>query len=290
MKCAIKMIVAVADYAACPSVASLRPGVRLFGALSIVAVALTIGIGLLRHPAVDLTTLATMGAMFVGALAAGLAGFAFSAIAGALLFHWQAPAIAVPLLLACSITTQMVSIINLWHSMQWRRCLRFLIGGVLGIPLGARLLQTLDPQTFGVGFGLFLICYSGYMLLKPDTVFRFDKSWAEVVVGLGGGLLGGAIAFPGALPTIWCNLLGLPKDIQRGTIQPFILTMQVATLAYFSRVGMLAHGLTSLYIACAPGVLAGTWLGLRLFRHVNDVVFRRLILVSLLISGVAVVL
>jgi hypothetical protein len=50
---------------------------------------------------------------------------------------------------------------------------------------------------------------------------------------------GGAIAFPGAVPTIWCCLQGLPKERQRGLIQPFILIMQVATIAYFSGVGIM---------------------------------------------------
>ncbi len=238
---------------------------------------------------IDQATLLTVGAIFIGALAAGLAGFAFSAIAGALLLHWLDPAVAVPLLLACSITTQLVSIAKLWRSMQWRRCLPFLAGGLAGIPLGAMLLRTLDPHLFATGFGVFLAGYSSYMLFKPRLAIQQDSRWIEAAVGLGGGVLGGAIAFPGALPTIWYNLRGLPKDIQRGTIQPFILLMQIATLAYFSRLGMLTHGLSSLYVLCLPGVIVGTWLGLNLFRHLDDAWFRRLILVLLLISGGALV-
>jgi hypothetical protein len=39
----------------------------------------------------DITIAVTLAAVFAGSLAAGLAGFAFSAIAGALLFHWLSP-------------------------------------------------------------------------------------------------------------------------------------------------------------------------------------------------------
>jgi uncharacterized membrane protein YfcA len=239
---------------------------------------------------VDAATLLTIIAIFIGSLAAGLAGFAFSAIAGALLLHWLAPAVAVPLLLACSITSQVVSIANLWRSMQWRRSVPFLVGGLAGIPLGALLLRNLDPHSFAAGFGAFLVCYSGYMLFKPNLAFRNDSRWIETIVGLGGGVLGGAIAFPGALPTIWYNLRGLPKDTQRGTIQPFILLMQIATLVYFSRFGMITQGLSSLYLLCAPAVVAGTWLGLRLFHHIDDAAFRRVILLLLLVSGGTLVL
>jgi hypothetical protein len=38
------------------------------------------------------------------------------------------------------------------------------------------------------------------------------------------------------------SLRALPKEIQRGTVQPFILIMQVATLAYFSKLGFWMWG------------------------------------------------
>lgn len=98
--------------------------------------------------------IATLLSVFFGSLVAGLAGFAFSAIAGAIIFHWLAPVDAVPLLLACSITTQLLSITTLWRSMEWRRCTPYLFGGLLGIPVGATLLENINPHAFAVGFGI----------------------------------------------------------------------------------------------------------------------------------------
>ena len=120
----------------------------------------------------NLTLMVTLVAIFAGSFAAGLAGFAFSATAGAILFHWVAPLEAVPLLLVCSITTQLFSVASLWRTMQWRQCLPYLAGGLVGIPVGARLLENFNSHTFAAGFGLFLICYSTYMLLRPNLAFR----------------------------------------------------------------------------------------------------------------------
>ena len=178
--------------------------------------------------------------VLIGSVAAGLAGFAFSAITGSLLFHWIAPMAAVPLLLACSITTQLFSIAALWNTMQWKRCLPILVGGFLGIPVGAFVLQHLSAGKFDVAFGAFLVCYAAYMLWRPNLKIHQDGggSIAAIAIGFVGGITGGAVAFPGAFPTIWCSLRALPKEIQRGTVQPFILIMQVATLAYFSKLGI----------------------------------------------------
>ena len=233
----------------------------------------------------NLTLMVTLIAIFAGSFAAGLAGFAFSATAGAILFHWVAPVEAVPLLLVCSITTQLFSVASLWRTMQWRQCLPYLAGGLVGIPVGARLLENFNSHTFAAGFGLFLICYSTYMLLRPNLAFRAGSRFAEVAAGFAGGITGGATAFPGAIPTIWCNIRGLSKVEQRGIVQPFILLMQIATLVYFSKMGILASGMWTSYIWCLPAVIGGTWLGLKLFNRVDDVRFRRLILLFLLVSG-----
>jgi hypothetical protein len=48
--------------------------------------------------------------VFAGAFVSGLMGFAFSAVAGAVLLHVLPPTEAVPLMKACSIVTQAVSL------------------------------------------------------------------------------------------------------------------------------------------------------------------------------------
>jgi len=241
-------------------------------------------------PPATITLVITFLSTFFGSLAAGLAGFAFSAIAGAMLSHRLPPIEAVPLLLACSITTQLLSITRLWGTMQWRLTIPYLIGGIIGIPVGASLLEGFSPHTFAVGFGIFLSCYSTYMLLRPPFTFNAGGRVAEIAAGFAGGITGGATAMPGAIPTIWCNLKGLSKIQQRAIVQPFILIMQIATMAYFSKLGILVSGTWTMYLWCVPAVVAGTFLGLWLFERVDDGKFRRLVLFFLLISGGTLIL
>ena len=241
-------------------------------------------------PASHITLIVTLLTIFAGSLAAGLAGFANSAIAGAVLFHWLPPIDAVPLLLACSITTQLFSISKLWRTMQWRQCLPYLVGGFAGIPLGARLLEGFSPRMFAAGFGFFLICYSVFMLLRPQFVVRSGGRYAEIMAGFAGGITGGATAFPGAIPAIWCNARGMSKLEQRGIVQPFILLMQIATLVYFSKLGIFASGTWTTFAWCVPAVVIGTWLGLKLFDRIDDNRFRQIVLMFLLISGATLIL
>jgi uncharacterized membrane protein YfcA len=240
---------------------------------------------LARNHGHSLAPFVTVAAIFAGSLVSGIAGFAFSAVAGALLLHFVPPTQVVSLLLACSITTQLFSITSLWKTMQWRLCAPFLVGGFVGIPFGAMLLRGVDPRFFAGGFGAFLVAYGAYMLLKPDLVIRNKSRVLDALAGFGGGVTGGALAFPGAAPTIWCSLRGLPKQVQRGVVQPFILVMQIATLAYFSRLGLLTTGTGITYLLCVPAVIAGTWLGVHLYKRIDDAMFRRFVLAFLLLSG-----
>jgi uncharacterized protein len=236
-------------------------------------------------PPLNVTLVLMVISVFAGSIVAGVAGCAFSAVSGAILLQWMPATTAVPLLLACSITTQLLSITKLWNSMQWRQCAPFLIGGFIGIPVGTKLLEGLDAHAFAVAFGIFLVCYSAYMLLRPNIVIRRGNRLVDVAAGFAGGITGGSIAFPSAIPTIWCSIRGLAKHEQRGIVQPFILLMQFATLVYFSKFGIIASGTLANYLLCAPAMLGGTWLGLRLFDCVDDVMFRRLVLTFLLTSG-----
>jgi uncharacterized protein len=242
-----------------------------------------------RLEAVGALSIITFASIFIGALTAGFAGFAFSAVAGALLFHWLAPSEAVPLLLACSITAQLFSISALWKSMQWKGCIPLLLGGLPGIPVGAYLLQHLEPQSFATSFGFFVVCYAVYMLWRPGTVIACGGRAIALAVGFASGIAGGAIAFPGAFPTIWCCLRGLPKDVQRGTVQPFILLMQCAALLYFSKVGLLGAATATTYLWCVPAVVSGTWIGIRLYSRADDTNYRRLILGFLLVLGAGLI-
>ena len=95
---------------------------------------------------------------------------------------------------------------------------------------------------------------------------------------------------PGALPTIWCDLRGLAKNEQRGLVQPFIAAMQCIALALL----IFGNGLSSrmpFYLAVSlPALVAGTALGIVLFRTVDQTAFRRLTLMVLFAGGIALVL
>jgi uncharacterized membrane protein YfcA len=226
--------------------------------------------------------------IFAGAVVSGLIGFAFSAVAGAFLLHVLPPTEAVPLMMACSIVTQSASLIALRGTVQWRGSSTLIAGGVIGVLPALYLLYHADAYVFRVGFGACLIAYAGWMLFRPAGACLREAPGRlrAAAVGFGGGLVGGLTAMPGALPVIWCDLRGMPKDQQRGLVQPYIAAMQVVALGLMlSRNGLSTEALLHMTYNL-PALGAGVGLGILLFRRVNDASFRSVVLVTLLVAGV----
>lgn len=262
-------------------------------AVRIISIGAAIAYGLigiyldLRHGTFTTAEGAIILSVFLGSVVAGLVGFAFSAIAGSLMLHWVTPLEMVPVLITCSIATQLLSIANLQHSIQWRRFLALCCGGIIGIPIGAMLMEHVSARIFAVGIGALLIFYSTIMLVRPARQERRGGMVTDFVAGLAGGVSGGSIAFPGAIPSLWYCLKGVSKETQRETIQPFVLVMQVMTMLYFSKLGLLSVTMVGTFMHCVPAILSGTLIGLMIFRGVGDTIFRRIVLFLLLVSGIS---
>jgi hypothetical protein len=230
--------------------------------------------------------------IFAGAVVSGLVGFAFSAVAGAILLHVLPPTEAVPLMMACSIVTQAASLIALRGSVEWRGNPLLIAGGVLGVLPALYLLYHVDARMFRIGFGVFLVAYTGAMLVRPAAAYvrEVPSRLRHAIIGFGGGLVGGLTAMPGALPTLWCERRGMPKEQQRGFVQPYIVAMQVFALALMLSHNTLPSQMLVTLTYNLPALAAGVALGIVLFRRVNDALFRNVVLAVLLFAGCLLVL
>jgi uncharacterized membrane protein YfcA len=126
-------------------------------------------------------------------------------------------------------------------------------------------------------------------LCRPTLTYlrHVNSRGGHALIGFGGGLVGGLTAMPGAVPTIWCDMHGMPKNEQRGLVQPFIAAMQIFALSLMlSRHSLSSKFLIDLAISL-PALITGAVLGIVMFRRVNEIAFRRIVLVILLFSGLS---
>jgi uncharacterized membrane protein YfcA len=233
---------------------------------------------------------ATLSAVLLAATLSSIAGFAFSAICGAMLLRlMDDPVEIVVLMMVCSIAIQSLSVAVLWRDIDWRSLSTFLAGGVVGLPVGVWLLLHLGNVWFKEAIGGLLTVYAAYGLLKSPLTFGRCNEPIDMCVGFVGGITGGFAGFPGAAVTIWCGLKGWDKRRQRGVYQPFILIMQLLALPliHFMRSpGGAGTGGSLALLQFVPAALLGTWFGISLFERLSDRFFAVAVNVLLLISGI----
>lgn len=226
---------------------------------------------------------------FVGAIASGGAGFAFAITAAAFWLHVLDPARATLLVVACSALLQFGTIWPLLHYIERRRVWPFIAGGLVGIPIGVRLLAHTDPALLKMALGWFLAAFGTYVLAAPRLpVVTAGGQAADAAVGFAGGILGGLGGYSGVLPTIWTQLRGWPKDVARGVYQPFIIVAQLVTLVLVGIVA-LDRATVLLFLATLPPMAAGAALGWNLYGRLDDRRFRQMLAVLLIVSGLMLV-
>jgi uncharacterized membrane protein YfcA len=103
------------------------------------------------------------------------------------------------------------------------------------------------------------------------------------------GVLGGITGLAGILVTIWCGLRGWPKDRLRAIFQPVAVAIFAMCAAWLGIKGSVSAGTIRLFLSALPVLLAGTWLRVKLYGHLDETAFRRVVLVLLFVSGAALI-
>lgn len=232
------------------------------------------------------TVVSILAGTCVGGFVSGVAGFAFALVSLGFWVWLIDPPLISPMAVFGSFVAQVLSLGAIRRRMQWRRLAPFLAGGVLGVPIGAALLQHVDLVTFRLTVGAILVAYCSYMLLAPKLApIDFGGRFADGCVGLIGGTMGGLAGLTGPAPTIWCNLRGWDKDTQRSVFQTFNLAMQAIALVTYGVNGALTRPVLAMFGVMLPAIVVPVWLGARLYARIDDRTFRRIVMALLLLSG-----
>jgi uncharacterized protein len=228
--------------------------------------------------------------VFLAAMLSSVVGFAFSAIAGAIVFHIDASYLhAVQTMLVASISLQAYGVIHLWRCIDQKALGWFLAGGVTTLPIGVYIALHAEPKLLLLMIGTFILIYGLYTLSGVRPKIQAKGVIGDFIAGAAGGLTGPVAAFPGPFVTIWLSLKSWDKTIQRGVAQPYILIMQVLTLAALAAVTETRTAFDWRLLQYIVPALGGARIGLSMFDRLNERQFLSLVAVFLTLSGLAMI-
>ena len=232
--------------------------------------------------------------LFLGALAggfvSGLAGFGTALMALGIWLYVLPPALAVPLVLICSVVAQTATLPTMWRSFDFTLVWPFIVGGLAGVPVGTMLIAHADPKVFKLGIGLFLLVFPTVLYFnRAPMAIRFGGKWADAGIGFAGGILGSLAGLSGVLPILWASVRGWGKHERRGVFQTFNWTILFAALCLQAATGLVEQKVLWLALLAFPGTLIGAFLGARLYHAMSDRNFSDVVLGLLVVSGIGLV-
>lgn len=242
--------------------------------------------------------LSLMAIYALAGLISGFSGFGFSGV-GSLSMIALPPQLAIPLLMAISLVTQAASTGSLWRELHAangaassrERVLPYLLGGLIGMPVGLEILARTNPASLKGAVGLLLVVYAAWSLLVParrQVATYVAGTRSALLVGAAGGVVGGIAAFPGSALVIWNGIVGRNKTQSRALVQPFILVMQVVGLGLLWATHRTVFGADffAVFLFALPVALIGNSIGVAIYRRTGDLGYRRVTLLSLGVAGV----
>ena len=223
----------------------------------------------------------------------GLAGFGTALFALGFLLQILPPVQAVGLVLVLSVFSGLQ---GLWIVRQQifehpRRLLRFILPAVIGIPVGVSSLSFIDAELLKIFIGLFMLFYGGFFALRANLpTLSGSAQMTDRLVGLIGGILGGAAGLSGAIITVWLSMRPYSKNETRAVLQPFNVSVLGLSIIMLALNG--AYSLASLVhlAVIMPAGLVAAQIGIWLFKRLETPQFRRLLIIMMFVSGLILIL
>jgi uncharacterized membrane protein YfcA len=221
----------------------------------------------------------------------GLSGFAFALTAMAFWAWAVPPQLVGPMVVFASLFGQLATFAVSGRSLEFRRTLPLVIGGVIGVPIGAMLLPHINQNAFKAFVGSILVLWSPAMLFA-NRLPRITAGGriADGAAGLVSGVMGGLGGLTGPAAILWLALRGWGRDVQRSVFRSFNITMQALTFSTYAASGLVKTQTLLLCAVVAIAMLIPAFVGARLYARLSDTGFRKLVLLLLFFSGTALLL
>jgi len=225
----------------------------------------------------------------LAAFTQSLTGFGSALVSMAVLPGLIGIRTAAPLVALITVTIDGVLLARYRQALNLRAIWRLVAALVLGVPLGILVLRRVEERFVLAILGAVIAGYALYALLSPRLPRLEHPAWAYGF-GFLAGVLGGAYNTSGPPVVIFGNCQRWPPSEFKGNLQGFFLVNDLLVIAGHA----LSQNLTPLvlrdYLIVLPALIVGLFVGGRLDRRLDPALFRKVVLVLLVVMGLRLLL
>lgn len=226
--------------------------------------------------------------LFIGGAVQGCMGFGLALTAVPVLMLVLPHTLIPPVLVILGVVNNLMVLAGAWRAVRLKTIYPLIAGGLIGLPIGAYLLKTLDSGLFKIGVGVIVLVAAVAMLRGWQLRLRHD--WPRLApVGLLSGVLGGATALSG--PPVILLFAGNNEDKQgfRGNLIGYFTLLNIGSILVFGASGLLTMDVLRTALWFLAPLLLGSAAGVWIAHHVSEHHFRTAVLVLIICIGLSLV-
>ena len=216
------------------------------------------------------------------------AGFGSALIAMPLLASFMGTRVSAPLFAISFVTVAVVITFRYRHDLKIKNIWRLILGSLIGVPIGVNVVSTWDEQVTLAIYGAFISAYALYALLGFHPPRLENKNWQWVLSPFA-GMMSGAFNTSGPVYVIYGDSQRWSPFEFKGNLQILFFLNSILSTINHILVGNITDEVLALFVFAVPGIIVGTALGFTFDRFINPVIFRKVILVVLLIMGIGLI-
>lgn len=181
-----------------------------------------------------------------------------------------------------------------WQHVAWQDLRRILPSTVVGVAIGAYFFKVLDAATLARLLGGIVFAYGCYALiitLRPRRETRLPMGVITPVAGTIAGFVGtmfGSMA--GMFYAMYLDMLQCGRDAFRATAAAALFALGILRGGAYVIAGEFTCDVMIACAAALPMMGLGIWAGSRIHANLNDLAFRRMVAVILMLSGLPLLL
>lgn len=226
---------------------------------------------------------------FLATLAQVIAGFGAPLISMPFMIVWLGASIATPLSALVGLLTAVFVLAYYRQDFNIRAVIGLLIPAIIGVPAGVWLLHIVNQDLIQSALGVFILLYSLYALINPALPALEGRGWTYVF-GLIAGIMGGALNSSGPIVVVYAAFRKWPPNQFRSNLQGFFLVTNIVIIGTHAWDGNLTQGFWDAAIWAIPGMAVAILVGLTLGRRINIRIFRWVVLLMLIGSGISLLI
>jgi uncharacterized membrane protein YfcA len=198
----------------------------------------------------------------------------------------------VPLWTLLGITSSLTILGKDRRRVALRAYLNFIPWCLVGVAAGLAVFKSLDPVVLARALGALLTAYGAHAYWRTVRAAPAGRARPPAALAPAAAVTSGVVGTVfGAMATlsfaVYLDTYDLAKEAYRATVSAMLLTLSLARGAGYVFSGEFAPEAWVLFACACPFMLLGIYVGDRIHVRISEIFFRRIIAVTLLVSGLA---